>query len=240
MNFFGSITLFFAVLYNSQISHRSAATANTNEKKSDLKLNVNINVNGVKKGNVVPASELVPPSLCKALNDTCGYQATHPPKQHGDCCVGMKCQRTGLGGAGRCVIGKCKNHGEKCGRQAIIGSKDYGKCCEGSICQAEKLGGIMKCVKVPKLRKEGEPCGGCFAHWCPDSCKDELCGKCEKGLECNRENLLREAPGRCKKRTETNSDEKCTPGDRKPAGDGCNDIICGNDGTWGGMTMVLC
>ena len=45
------------------------------------------------------------PSLCKALNDTCGYQATHPPKQHGDCCVGMKCQRTGLGGAGRCVIG---------------------------------------------------------------------------------------------------------------------------------------
>ena len=37
-----------------------------------------------------------------------------------------------------------------------------------------------------------------------------------------------------------NSDEKCTPGDRKPAGDGCNDIICGNDGTWGGMTMVLC
>ena len=54
---------------------------------------------------------------------------------------------------------------------------------------------------MPKLRKEGEPCGGCFAHWCPDSCKDELCGKCEKGLECNRENLLREAPGRCKKRT---------------------------------------
>ena len=51
------------------------------------------------------ASELVLPSLCKALNDTCGYQATHPPKQHGDCCVGMKCQRTGLGGAGQCVIG---------------------------------------------------------------------------------------------------------------------------------------
>jgi len=54
---------------------------------------------------------------------------------------------------------------------------------------------------VPKLRKEYEPCGPCFGPWCPDSCKDEQCGECEKGLECKQVSLIREAPQRCKKRT---------------------------------------
>ena len=37
-----------------------------------------------------------------------------------------------------------------------------------------------------------------------------------------------------------NSDEKCTPGDTKPAGDGCNNYICTNDGIWGAITLVGC
>ena len=57
---------------------------------------------------------------------------------------------------------------------------------------------------MPKLRKEHEPCGSCFASWCPDSCKDEQCGECEKGLECKQVSHLREPPKRCKKKTSNN------------------------------------
>ena len=59
---------------------------------------------------------------------------------------------------------------------------------------------------MPKLRKEGEPCGSCFGAWCPDSCKDEQCGECEKGLECKQVSQWREPgePKRCKKRTGNN------------------------------------
>jgi len=44
----------------------------------------------------------------------------------------------------------------------------------------------------------------------------------------------------CYKKKGPNSDEKCTPGDTKPAGDGCNNYICTNDGTWGAITIVGC
>ena len=54
---------------------------------------------------------------------------------------------------------------------------------------------------MPKLRKEDEPCGSCFRAWCPDSCKDEQCGECEKGFECKQVSALREPPRRCKKIT---------------------------------------
>ena len=57
---------------------------------------------------------------------------------------------------------------------------------------------------VPKLRTEDEPCGSCFGPWCPDSCKAEQCGECEKGLECKQVSQLREPPKRCKKRTGNN------------------------------------
>ena len=48
-----------------------------------------------------------------------------------------------------------------------------------------------------KLKQEGEPCGHCFRHWCPDSCKDDNCGNCDKGLKCKRVSKLREHPGEC-------------------------------------------
>jgi len=126
----------------------------------------------------VEASELELPSLCRAHFDTCGYEATNPQKQHGDCCVGMKCERAWLEEVGKCVIEKCKNHGEKCGRQAILNAKDYGKCCEGSICQAEKPGAIMKCVKESQKQSRGQcvpPCSDgdiCCTdtHTCASSC----------------------------------------------------------------------
>jgi len=126
----------------------------------------------------VEASELELPSLCRAHFDTCGYEATNPQKQHGDCCVGMKCERAWLEEVGKCVIEKCKNHGEQCGRQAILNAKDYGKCCEGSICQAEKPGAIMKCVKESQKQSRGQcvpPCSDgdiCCTdtHTCASSC----------------------------------------------------------------------
>jgi len=103
---------------------------------------------------IVSASELELPSLCRAHFDTCGYEATNPQKQHGDCCVGMKCERAWLEEVGKCVIGKCKNHGEKCGRQAILNAKDYGKCCEGSICQAKKTRSNHEmCQRISKAIK---------------------------------------------------------------------------------------
>merc|ERR1712136_280927 len=37
-----------------------------------------------------------------------------------------------------------------------------------------------------------------------------------------------------------NSDGKCTPGDTKPAGDGCNNWICTHDGIWGAISLVGC
>ena len=51
------------------------------------------------------AINLGPTPICKKHMESCGFQATNPPKQLGDCCVGMKCQRWSIGGAGKCVIG---------------------------------------------------------------------------------------------------------------------------------------
>ena len=48
-------------------------------------------------------------------------------------------------------------------------------------------------------KKEFEPCGRCSGSWCPCHCKDGYCGECEKGLECNRMNRLKEPPGLCEK-----------------------------------------
>jgi len=136
-----------------------------------------------------------------------------------NCDKGLKCMKQDDGcdnGYGRCVKSESKNR--TCGFEG-------GDCCRNKLPPEERLSTKLKidcdpglmcqlnwpsptangtCFPersyVPKLRKEGEPCGGCFGAWCPDSCKDEQCGECEKGLECKRVSLLREPPKRCKKR----------------------------------------
>jgi len=59
MKVFGSIALFFAILYNSQISHGPAARASINENESDLKINLNINMNGANEANVVQGRQQI-------------------------------------------------------------------------------------------------------------------------------------------------------------------------------------
>jgi len=163
-------------------------------------------------GTCVKASELVPPSLCKALNDTCGYQATHPPKQHGDCCVGMKCQRTGLGGAGRCVIGKCKNHQEYCGCATTYPPTCHGDCCGTLTCEYYGVGGAGTCVNKGKCKNHGEKCGRQAILGAKDY------GKCCEGSICQAKK-----PGaimKCVKESQKQSRGQCVP----PCSDG--DICC--------------
>jgi len=59
MKVFGSIALFFTILYNSQILHGPAATASSNVNESDLKINLNINANGLNEGNFAPGRQKI-------------------------------------------------------------------------------------------------------------------------------------------------------------------------------------
>jgi len=59
MKVFGSIALFFAILYNSQIFHGPAARGSSNVKERDPKINLNINVKGLNVGNVIPGPQQI-------------------------------------------------------------------------------------------------------------------------------------------------------------------------------------
>ena len=45
--------------------------------------------------------------MCKNERERCGFQATNPPVNYGDCCENLTCKISGLfGGIGRCRGGK--------------------------------------------------------------------------------------------------------------------------------------
>ena len=53
---------------------------------------------------------------------------------------------------------------------------------------------IINLLVVPPIKKEGEDCGSCYN---PDN--DYFCGNCSAGLECIKDELLPDAPGKCQK-----------------------------------------
>jgi len=59
MKVFGSIALFFAILYNCQIFHGPAARGNSNVNESDLKINLNINVDRLNESTVVAGRQQI-------------------------------------------------------------------------------------------------------------------------------------------------------------------------------------
>ena len=48
-------------------------------------------------------SEVAGPDSCVQHKQTCGLTSSNPPRNHGECCAGLKCHQPRLGSSGRCI-----------------------------------------------------------------------------------------------------------------------------------------
>ena len=69
-----------------------------------VKLHINDNRNTSKSIEIFWTIQVYQLGICKNHEETCGFQPTSPPKDHGKCWGRLIYKKTGLGGAGKCDL----------------------------------------------------------------------------------------------------------------------------------------